>query len=85
MRARGASPISSHRDLERLLAGFNGVYNARHQRVLNGRSPEEGVRERLGLDKQLANPGYQPPAHPCVLPRALLVVEAAKEVSPPDN
>jgi transposase InsO family protein len=77
--------IASHRDLERLLAGFNGAYNVRRQRVLDGRSPEEVVRERLALDKRLANPSYQPPADPCVLPRALLVVEAAKEVSQPDN
>ena len=77
--------ISSHRDLERLLAGFNGAYNARHQRVLNGRSPEEIVGERLAQDKQLANPSYQPPTDPCVLPKALLVIEAAKEVSQPDT
>ena len=83
MRACGAS--SSHRDLERLLAGFNGAYNARHQRVLDGRSPEEVVRERLAQDKRLTNPSYHPPADPCVLPRALLVVEAAKEVSQPDS
>ena len=77
--------VSSHRDLERLLAGFNGAYNARHQRVLDGRSPEEVVRERLAQDKRLTNPSYHPPADPCVLPRALLVVEAAKEVSQPDS
>jgi transposase InsO family protein/transposase-like protein len=77
--------VSSHRDLERLLAGFNGAYNARHQRVLDGRSPEEVVRERLAQDKRLTNPSYHPPADPCVLPRALLVVEAAKEVSQPDT
>jgi hypothetical protein len=32
--------IHSHRDLETLLQGFNQAYNARGQRVLNGRSPE---------------------------------------------
>jgi hypothetical protein len=46
---------------ERLLAGFNGAYNAHHQRVLNGRSPEEVVRDRLAQDQRLANLGYQPP------------------------
>jgi transposase InsO family protein len=77
--------IASHRDLERLLAGFNGAYNARRQRVLDGRSPEEVVGARLAQDKRLTNPSYQPPADPCVLPKALLVVEAAKEVSQPAN
>ncbi len=77
--------IASHRDLERLLVGFNGAYNARRQRVLDGRSPEAVVRERLARDKTLANPGYRPPSDPCILPKAMLVVEAANEVSPPDN
>ncbi len=77
--------VASHRDLERLLVGFNGAYNGRRQRVLDGRSPEEVVRERLARDKTLANPGYRPPSDPCVLPKAMLVVEAAKEVSHPDT
>jgi len=77
--------VASHRDLERLLAGFNQAYNARPQRVLNGRSPEAVVRERLAQGEGLANPGYRPPSDPCVLPRAMLVIERAKEVSQPDN
>ena len=77
--------IDSHRDLERLLKGFNQAYNARRQRVLDGRSPEDVVRERLRRRKQLASSRYEPPADPCMLPRALLVVEAAKEVSQPDS
>jgi transposase InsO family protein len=77
--------VAGHGDLERLLAGFNAAYNARRQRVLGGRSPEEVVRERLARDRSLANPGYRPPPDPCVLPKALLVVERAKDVSQPDN
>jgi transposase InsO family protein len=77
--------VSSHRGLERLLAGFNAAYNARRQRVLDGRSPEEVVRERLARDEGLANPCYRPPSDPCVLPRAMLVVERAKDVSQPDT
>jgi transposase InsO family protein len=77
--------VASHRDLERLLAGFNAAYNARRQRVLNGSSPEEVVRECLARDRSLANPGYRPPPDPCVLPKALLVVERAKDVSQPDS
>ncbi len=76
--------VAGHRDLERLLAGFNSAYNARRQRRLDGRSPEEVVRERLARDRGLANPGYRPPADPCVLPKALLVVKRAKDVSHPD-
>jgi transposase InsO family protein len=77
--------VASHRDLERLLVGFNAAYNARRQRVLDGRSPDEVVRERLARDRSLANPGYHPPPDPCVLPKAMLVVERAKDVSHPDS
>ena len=79
--------VASHRDLERLLAGFSSAYNARRQRVLGGRSPEEVVRERLRLaqDRNLANPGHRPPSDLCALPRALPVVERANEVSQPDT
>jgi transposase InsO family protein len=76
--------VAGHRDLERLLDGFNSAYNARRQRVLDGRSPEEVVRERLRQDQGLANPAYRPPSDPCVLPRALVVVGRAKDVSQPD-
>ena len=54
--------VASHRDLERLLKGFNAAYNARRQRVLGGRSPAQVVRERLRHNESLANPAYRPPA-----------------------
>src|SRR3954465_736461 len=76
--------VAGPRDLERLLAGFNSAYNARRQRVLDGRSPDEVVRERLAQERGLANPGYRPPFDPCVLPKAMLVIERAKDVSQPD-
>src|ERR687885_59830 len=76
--------VAGHRDLERLLEGFNSAYNARRQRVLDGRSPDELVRERLAQGEGLANPGYRPPFDPCVLPRAMLVIGRAKDVSQPD-
>ena len=76
--------VAGHGDLERLLVGFNSAYNARRQRVLDGRSPEAVVRERLERDASLANPGYRPPPDPCVLPKAMLVIERAKDVSQPD-
>src|SRR5947199_4064238 len=42
--------VAGHRDLERLLAGFNSAYNPRRQRVLDGPAPEQGARERLAQD-----------------------------------
>jgi hypothetical protein len=66
--------VAGHRDLERLLAGFSSAYNARRQRVLGGRSPDEVVREGLQQDTSLANPGYRPPSDPCALPKAMLVI-----------
>jgi transposase InsO family protein len=77
--------VAGHRDLEQLLVGFNSAYNARRQRVLGGRSPEEVVREGLALDGSLANPAYRPPPDPCVVPKAMLVIERAKDVSQPDT
>src|SRR5689334_20475129 len=77
--------IAGHRDLERLLAGFNQAYNARRQRVLGGRAPDEVVEERLRQDQGLANAGRHPPFDPCALPRAMLVIERAKDVSQPDS
>jgi len=77
--------VASHRDLERLLVGFSSAYNARRQRVLDGRSPDEIVRERLARDRGRANPGYQPRSDPCIMPKALLVIERTKDVSQPDS
>ena len=77
--------VAGHRDLERLLGGFNGAYNACRQRVLDGRSPEAVARERLARDERLANPGHRPSADPCVLPKAMLVIEPAKDVSQPNG
>jgi transposase InsO family protein len=77
--------IYSHADLEILLKGFNRAYNARRQRVLKGVSPDEAVRRRMEANPKLANKRYEPPADPCVLTKALLVVAAAKEVSHPDS
>ena len=77
--------IHSHRDLERLLAGFNQAYNARQQRVLGGMSPNQAVAERLRRGPSLANPGYYPPPNSCVLSKAMLIIERAKDVSQADS
>jgi transposase InsO family protein len=77
--------IYSHADLEILLKGFNRAYNARRQRVLGGLAPDEAVRQRMRANPTLASTHYAPPADPCALPKALLVVAAAKDVSRPDT
>jgi transposase InsO family protein len=76
--------IASHADLEQLLAGFNQAYNARRQRVLKGQSPNDVVAERLKAAPELANPCYRPPPTDA-LGKAMLVAEAAKDVSQPDT
>ena len=76
--------IYSHHDLETVLAGFNGAYNGRRQRILKGRSPDMVLRERLRAQPELAKPVTKPP-DPEALPKALQVVAAAKEVSHPDT
>jgi transposase len=76
--------ISSHRDLETVLNGFNQAYNMRRQRVLKGASPDQVVRSRLKAAPDLTNSRYKPP-DPDTLPQALQVVAAAKDVSHPDN
>jgi hypothetical protein len=45
--------IYFHRDLEQLLRGFNAAYNARRQRLLNGRMPNQVVAERLAARRRL--------------------------------
>jgi len=77
--------IHSHRDLEILLRGFNRAYNARRQRVLGGLSPDEAVRRRLEAHPRLASKCHEPPSDPCVLPKALMIIEAAKDVSHPNS
>src|SRR4051812_14750246 len=76
--------ISSHRDLETLLNGFNQAYNMRRQRVLKGASPDQVVRSRLKAAPDLTNSRYKPP-DPDTLPQALQVAAAAKDVSHPDS
>lgn len=46
---------------------------ARRQRVLKGRSPDRGLRERLKAKPELAKPVTKPP-DPDALPKALKVV-----------
>ena len=77
--------IYSHRDLEQLLRGFNAAYNARRQRVLNGKTPDQVVAERLKARRKLANAKPRGRAGPDDIAKARLIAEAAKEVSQPDS
>jgi transposase InsO family protein len=77
--------IWSHQDLERLLRGFNAAYNARRQRVLDGKTPDQVVAERLKARRKLARANPEGRAGPEDIAKARLIVEAAKEVSQPDN
>jgi transposase InsO family protein len=77
--------IYSHGDLERLLRGFNAAYNARRQRVLGGRTPDQVVAERLKARRKLANAKPQGRAGPEDIAKARVVAEAAKEVSRQDT
>ena len=77
--------IYNHRDLEVLLQGYNRAYNGRRQRVLGALSPIEAVRRRLEDEPRLASRSYEPLSDPCTLPKALLIVGAAKDVSHPDT
>ncbi|GJD53809.1 IS481 family transposase ISBxe4 [Methylobacterium crusticola] len=76
--------IYNHRDLETVLAGFNTAYNSRRQRALKWRSPDMVLREHLKAKPELAKPATKPPENG-VLPKALKVVAAAKEVLHPDS
>ena len=77
--------IYSHRALEQLLRGFNQAYNARRQRVLGGRTPNQVTAEHLKVEPKLANPAPHGCASPCDATKARLIAEAAKEVSQPDS
>src|SRR4051812_33108924 len=77
--------IYSHRDLEQLLRGFNAAYNARRQRVLDGKAPNQVVAERLKARRQFVNTKTHGRAGPDDIVKACLIAEAAKEVSQPDN
>ena len=77
--------IRSHRDLERLLRGFNAAYNARRQRVLGGKTPDQVIAERLKARRKLTNPRPHGRAGPADVVAARLIAEAAKEVSQPDS
>ena len=74
-----------HQDLEQLLRGFNAAYNARRQRVLDGKTPDQVVAERLKARRKLARAKPEGRAGPEDIAKARLIADAAKEVSQPDS
>jgi hypothetical protein len=80
-----AITIYSHQQLEQLLHGFNAAYNARRQRVLEAKTPEQIVAERLTAKPTLAKDRPTGRARPCDITKARLIAENAKEVSQPDT
>ncbi|MFC7555435.1 DDE-type integrase/transposase/recombinase [Pseudoroseomonas wenyumeiae] len=76
--------ISSHQRLEQLLRGFNAAYNARRQRVLDGKTPDQVVAERLKSRRRLARGKPEGRAGPEDIAKARLIVEGTKDVSQPD-
>jgi len=79
-----AITIYSHDQLEQLLRGFNAAYNARRQRVLEAKTPDQVVAERLTAKPALAKDKPSVRAGPCDITKARLIAESAKEVSQPD-
>ena len=77
--------VYSHHQLEQLLHGFNAAYNARRQRVLEARTPDQVVAERLTAKPALVNAKPSGRAGPCDIIKARLIAESAKEVSQPDS
>ena len=77
--------VSSHRALEQRLRGFNTAYNARRQRVLEGKTPNQVGAEHLKAKPDLANPAPHGQAVPCDATKARLIADRAKEVSRPDS
>jgi transposase InsO family protein len=77
--------IWSHQDLEQVLRGFNAAYNARRQRVLGGKTPDQVVAERLKARRKLANAKPHGRAGPDDIAKARFIAEAAEEVSRPDS
>jgi transposase InsO family protein len=80
-----AITIYSHCQLEQLLRGFNAAYNARRQRVLEAKTPDQVVAERLTAKPALAKDTPSGRASPCDITKARLIADRAKEVSQPDS
>ena len=77
--------IHSHRNLEQLLRGINAAYNARRQRVLHGRTPDQAVAERLTVRRKFHSTKPAGQVGPQDIAKAHIIIEDAKVVSQPDT
>jgi hypothetical protein len=77
-----AITVSSH---DQLVRGLNAAYNARRQRVLEAKIPDQVVAQRLTAEPALAKQKPSGPAGPCDIIKARLIAKSAKEVSQPDS
>ncbi len=77
--------LASHRALEQLLHGCNAAYNARRQRVLDGKAPDQVTAERRSARPELANAEPHGRAGPRDTTQARRIAETAKKTSQPDN
>ena len=70
--------IYSHRQLKQLMRGLNTAYNARRQRVLDGRTPDQVVAERIDAKPELVRLNPHGRAGLCDTPKARLIAKRAK-------
>jgi transposase InsO family protein len=77
--------IYFHRDLEQLPRGFNAACDARRQRVLQGRMPNQVVAGRLAARRKPRGTGPSGQAGPSDIAKARIIVENAQDVSQPDT
>jgi hypothetical protein len=70
-----------------LLGGFNAAYETQRQCVLDGKTPDQVVAERLKAQPKLSKPkgAFQQRAAPCEITKASFIAETAKGGSQPDE
>ena len=66
-------------------ARTNAAYNARRQRVLGGKTPDQIDAERLKARRKPANPKPHGRAGPGDIVKARCIADAANDVPPPDS
>ena len=67
------------------LRGFNAAYNARRQRVLEGKTPDQVVVERIKARRKLTRGEPEGRAGPADITEVRAIAEPAKDLSPPDS
>ncbi|KAA2211544.1 integrase core domain-containing protein [Teichococcus oryzae] len=77
--------IYFHRDLEQLLRGFSAAYNACYQWILQGRTPNQVVAERLATKRKLRDANSAGQADAQDIAKARLIVKGTRDISQPDG